>query len=167
MGHARKTLDVEDRQRGVGDGLAEDRAGGRTEGGLNRVIGGVGIDIGHLDAQLFERDAEEVSGAAVDRPGGDEVVAAAAEVEDRDQRRGLARSGHQRADAAFQRGDLVLDRLGGGVAEPGVEVAGHLQVEEVADKLAAVVFEGRALKDGQHARLAVFRLPAGLDAQGV
>jgi len=95
------------------------------------------------------------------------VVAAAAEVEDRDQRRGLAGGGHQRADATLQRGDLALGRLGGGVAEPGVEVAGHLQIEEVADKLAAVVLEGRALKDGQHARLAVFRLPAGLNAKGV
>jgi hypothetical protein len=167
VGHAGELLDVQDRERGVGDGFAEDRAGVGAEGGLDLVFGGVGVDEGDVDAEFLQGHVEEVRGAAVDGAGGDEVVAAVAEVQDRDERGGLAGGGHQGADAALEGGQLLFRGFGRGVAEARVEVAGRFEVEEVSDVFAAVVLERGALEDGQHARLAVFRLPAFLDAKGV
>ena len=90
MGHPGEPLNVENRERGVGNGFAEDRAGVRPEGHLNVGFGGVGVDEGDFDAEFFEGDIKEVGGAAIEGAGSDEVVAAVAEVEDADEGGGLA-----------------------------------------------------------------------------
>jgi len=61
----------------------------------------------------------------------------------------------------------VVAAIGGRVGQTGVEEAGRLQVEEFGDMLGAVVLEGRALDDGQDARLAGFGLIAPLYGDGV
>ena len=88
------------------------------------------------------------------------------DVEDGKEGGRLPGRGDQRADAAFERGDLVFDAFEGGVAQARVEMAGHFEVEQLAEDFGGIVLEGRALEDGQDARVAVFRLPAGLHAAG-
>jgi len=75
---------------------------------------------------------EEVVGAAVERGGGDDLVAGAGEGKDGKGLGGLARGGGQRGDSAFERGDALLKDVGGGVHQPGVDVAKLLQREEAA-----------------------------------
>ena len=77
---------------------------------------------------------------------------------------GLAGRGQHGADAAFQRGDLFLHGRDGGVAQAGIKVAGGVKVKEIGHHLGVLVFKGSALVDGQDPGLAVFRLPARLDA---
>ena len=164
VGDPRQLLEVGDRERGVRDGFGEERLGVRTEGGGEPGFVGVLVDEGERDAHLLHGDGEEIEGAAIDGRGADDMVARLAEVEDGEKRGRLAGGGDQRADAAFERGDLVLDAFEGGVAQARVEMAGNFQVEELAEVVGGVVLEGGALEDGQHARLAVLGLPAGLHA---
>ncbi len=123
---ARELGDVEDAAGRIRDRLAEDALGVGPEGLLDLLLAGVGVDEGELDAELLQRDREEVEGAAVDLRRGDDMVAGVAEVEDREGRRRLAGRGENRGDAALERGDLLSHHVVGGVGEAGVEVAGRL-----------------------------------------
>ena len=126
-----------------------------------------GAHEGEIDAKLFHRDGKEVECAAVDRGGADDVVARRSHVEGGVKVCRLAGGGEHPGHAALQRRDARRNRVVGGVLQAGVKVAVFLQVEEPAHLLARFIFIGRALHDRQHARLAVFRRIAGLDAVGV
>ena len=82
MGDRRDALDVEDLDLGVGDGLAEEQLCVR----LNRRAPGVEVvgvlDEGHRDPKLREGVLQQVERAAVERRGGDDVVAGLGDVED-------------------------------------------------------------------------------------
>lgn len=80
---------------------------------------------------------------------------------------GLARRGEDAARAALQLVDFGRHGVVGRVLESGVEIALGLEVEEVGHGLAAVIFEGGALDDGQHSALAVLGFPSALDADGL
>ena len=122
--------DVEDVVLRVGDGLREERLGvgphGRAPG--LQVVGI--LDEADLDADLGQRVVEQVVGAAVQPRAGHDVVAGAGQVEDREGLGGLTGGQEQRRDAAFQRGDALLDDGGGRVADAGVDVALDLQPEQ-------------------------------------
>ena len=45
--------------------------------------------------------------------------------------RGMTASGRQSADAALEIGDALLEHVGGGVHDPGVDVAEFLQGKQV------------------------------------
>ena len=126
VGDLRELGDVENAAGGVRHRLAEDALGVGAEGLLDLLLARVGVDEGELDAELLQRDREEVEGAAVDLRRGDDVVAGVAEVEDRESRRGLAGRGENRGDAALERGDLLSHHVVGRVRKAGVEVAGRL-----------------------------------------
>ena len=110
---------------------------------------------------------EEVIGAAVDRGGSHHMVAAAGDVENREEIGRLAGGGQHGRRAALQLGDLGRHAVVGGVLQAGVEIAAGLQIEELAHVLGGVVFEGRALHDGDLPGLSVFRRVAALDTNGV
>ena len=95
------------------------------------------------------------------------MVAAAGNIAHRQHRGGLTGGGHQSAYAALQGRDLLLHRVGGGVGQAGIKITADLQIEQIAQGLGAVVFEGGALINGKNPGLAVTRLPPLLYAFGV
>ena len=167
VGDARQSLDVADDQRRVGHRFAKHQPRAPVDEGGNFFIGGFGGEKARFDAEALEREGKEVDGAAVDGRGTDDVVPRRGDVEHRQQVRRLPGGGEHRAHAALERGDLVFHHLHGGVGDARIHVAGHGQIEQLAQMLGGIVFIGRALIDGQYARLAVFRLVARLHALGL
>ena len=69
--------------------------------------------------------------AAIERGlGRDDVPACPISVDDGEMQRRLAAGGADRADAALERGDPLLQHRDGRVGDPAVDVAGALQVEQ-------------------------------------
>ncbi len=130
-------LEVGHVQARVADRLEVDGLGPAVDGLLE--LGGLGaVDEPELDAVLGQRVLEEVVGAAVERGAGDDVVAGAGQVEDRQRFGRLARADAQRSDAALESGDALLEDVGGGVHDPGVDVAELLQAEEAGGVVGVV-----------------------------
>ena len=165
VGDACKLLDVQNLAARVRDGLAEQRLGVGTEGCRDFLLAGLLRYKGALDAQLLQRDAEEVVRATVDFVGSDEVVAGLTDVEDGIEVGCLTRRGQHSAHTAFEGGNLRGHRVVGGILQASVEVALLLQVEEVGHFFRVVILERGALDDGEHARFAVLGLPACLYAE--
>jgi hypothetical protein len=92
--------------------------------------------------RLGQGVVEEVVGAAVERGGGDDLVAGVGEGGDGERLRGLAGGGGKGGRSAFERGDALLEDVGGGVHDAGVDVAELLQAEEAAG-VVGVVEDGR------------------------
>ncbi len=85
----------------------------------------------HLDALVLERVGEQVPSAAVKVGRRNDVVASVGDVLQRERRRGLAARHRQRGDAAFERGDALLEHVVGRVHDAGVDVAEFPQPEQV------------------------------------
>ena len=157
-------LDVEDRERGVGDGLAEDALRVGTEGGVELLGRAEGRDERGLDAHLAQRVGEEVERAAVDGRRRHHVTARLADVEHREEVRRLAGAREHARGAALERGDLRRYGIVRRVLQTRVEVARGLEVEELAHVIGGLVPEGRRLDDGHLARLTVSRPVSRLHA---
>ena len=119
-----------------------------------RVVGGAGeslgvgrVDEADLDALVLHRVGEQVPGAAVQVGRGDDVVAGPGQVLHRERRGRLAGRHRERRDAAFQRGEALLQRILRRVHDAGVDVAEFLQREQVGRVLGAVELVGRGLID--------------------
>ena len=166
VGHPGEAFDVEHVSARVREGLAEEALRVRPEGGLDALVLPFRVHEGAFDAQLLHRHAEEVERAAVDGVAGDEVVARLADVEHGVEVGRLPRGGQDGPHAPFQPCDFVGHGVAGGVLQAGIEIARVFQVEEPGHLVAVVVFEGGALVDGEHARLAVLRGPSALHADG-
>ena len=166
MGDAGQPFDVQHVHGRIGQGLAEDglrfRADGRGDLRVRRVL----IHKGHLDAHTLERHGKEVEGAAIDAGRADDMIAAAGQIEHGQQVGGLPGRGAQRAHAALERGDLLLHRVHGGIAEAGIEKALGLKVEKLAYFRCGSIGKGRALDNGQNARFAIARRVPGIKAEG-
>lgn len=65
----------------IGDGLAEDALRVRAETAFQLLFADVRIDEGAFDAHLLHRYAKQIVCPAVDRTGGDEVIAGLTDVE--------------------------------------------------------------------------------------
>ena len=128
-------LDVEDVALRVADGLAEERLGVVLHQRLPGLRVVRVLDEGDRDAELGQRVVQQVVGAAVQRGGGDDVVAGLGEVQDRQRRRGLPAGHRERRDAALERGDALLERVLRRVHDPRVDVAELGQREEVGGVL--------------------------------
>ena len=164
---------------GVGQGLEVDDIAGRVadrfaEYGLGALIDqrfqGGDVIVGgeaHLDAGARQGVGEQVVGAAVELGHRDDVVADFGE--------GLHRvgdgrhaAGHgQGADPAFQRRDALLQHVVGRVHDPRIDVARHLEVEQVGAVLGVVEGERGGLVNRHGHRLGG-RVGAvtGVDGQG-
>ena len=119
-GHA---LEVEHVALRVADGLAVERPGVRPDRGAPRVeVVGV-VDEGDLDAELRQRVVEQVVGAAVERRDDTMWPPFSARLAQGDRLRGLPAGRGQRADAALERGDALLEHGLGGVHDARVDVA--------------------------------------------
>ena len=94
------------------------------------------------------------------------MIAAASDVEDREEVRGLTRRGEHGSAATFKLADLRGHKIIRGVLQTCVEVTGFLQVEELAHELARIVFPRGALIDRDLPRLRVAGMIAALNASG-
>ena len=166
VGDAGKLLNVQHFERGVGDGFAKQSLGIGTEGFADFLFRIVGVDEGHVDAQLLHGHAKEVERAAVDGRRAYEMVARLADVEHGIEVGGLSAGSQHGAYATFQCGNLGGHGVVRGILEAGVEVTAVFQVEEAGHLLARVIFESGALIDREHARLALLGRPSGLYADG-
>ena len=67
VGGGSEALDVEDRKRGVRDGLADDAFGSGPKGRIQLILTAEGRNEATLDAHLVQTVCEQVERAAVDR----------------------------------------------------------------------------------------------------
>ena len=88
-----------------------------------------------------------------------------ADIEEGEEVGGLSRCREHGGHTALKCGDLGGNVIVRGVLQSRIEIAACFEVEELAHFHTGVVFIGRALHDGHHARLTVFRRIACLDAK--
>ena len=143
-------------QRGIREHFRKDRFRARTDRrfqfGFRRFRG----DEREVEPRFLQRIGKKRHRAAVKAGHGENVIAAAGDVQ-KSQRVGvLSGTGGDSHDAAFQSGDFLFKTVHGRVGEAGVEKAGAFQVEEIGDALSVVVLVGCALHDRLNARSAVF-----------
>ena len=79
------------------------------------------------------------------------MITRAGQVQDGERFRGLPGGEEQRRHAAFERGDALLDDIGGRIADPGVDVARNLEPEQRGRVCGVVEGVGRGLVDRQSA----------------
>lgn len=140
-------LDVEHLRLGVGDRLREEQLGVGPHCRLPGLeVVGV-LDEADLEAELRQRVLEQVEGAAIQRGAGDHVVAGLGDVEDREGLGGLAGGDQERADAALEGGDALLDRVLRGVHDPRVDVAELFEGKEIRGVVGVLEDVGRGLVD--------------------
>ena len=130
VGDRGEALEVGDGARRIGDHLGVDRPGRRAQrGGVGRGV--ARGDEGRLDAEASERHFEQCASAAVEMCGRHDVIAAAAECGHRDELGRLAAGGRDRADAAFQARDALLEGGHGRVRDPAVDRPELLEREQI------------------------------------
>ncbi|KFB73798.1 MAG: hypothetical protein AW09_000946 [Candidatus Accumulibacter phosphatis] len=92
----------------------------------------------HLDTVLWQGVCEKVVGTAIQGCRRDDIVTRFGDGHDRVGDRRLARGQRQSADAAFHRGNALFEDILGRIHDARVDVAGHLEVEQVGAMLGAV-----------------------------
>jgi hypothetical protein len=113
-------------------------------GEIRRIIA---VDERGLHTEAAQGDVELGDGPAVELGRGHNVVPGSSQRGEGDEFRGHAGRGSDGADAAFERGDPLLEGGHGGVANPRVDVAVLLQREEVGGVVGVLEDEGRGLVD--------------------
>jgi hypothetical protein len=88
------------------------------------------VDERRRDAEARQRVVEQVVRAAVERARRDDVRARAHQRDDREVQRRLAARRRDRADAALERRDALLEHRVGRVGDARVDVARALHVEQ-------------------------------------
>ena len=104
--------DIEHFEAGIADGLADDKTGV----GLDRRPEGVEfarLDEGGGDTEARQCVRQKIDGAAIERRGGDDMVAGAKQGGDRQMQRRHAARGADRADATLQRGQPLFQHRRG------------------------------------------------------
>ena len=157
VGGGSEAFDVEDRKRGVRDGLADDAFGSGPKGRIQLILTAEGRNEATLDAHLVQTVCEQVERAAVDRGACHQMVTALTEVEHGKEVGGLSRTCEHGRRASLESRDLCRDVIVGGVLQARVEVARFLKVEKPPHGVRTVVFEGRGLHNGQLPRLKIGR----------
>jgi hypothetical protein len=144
--HFGQQLEVGDVAERVADRFAEDRLGFAVDHPFEACrLGCVGK--AHVDAVLGQGVGEEVVGAAIERRSRDDVVSRFGDGHDRVGHRRLPRRQGEAGDAAFHCGDALFQDILGRIHDAGVDVAGHLEVEQVGAVLRTVEGIGRCLVD--------------------
>ena len=91
-----------------------------------------------LYAVLRQSVCEEVVSATVQRARGDEVIARLRDGENRIAGRCLARGKRERSNSTLECGEALLEHILSRIHDAGVDIAGHLEVEQVRTVLRAV-----------------------------
>ena len=136
-------------------------------GGPAEVLGVGGVDEAHLDPLVLQGVGEKVPGAAIEGGGGHHVVAGPGQVLQGEGRGRLAGGHREGADAAFQRRDALLQDVGRGVHDPGVDVAQLLQGEQRGGVAGvAELVGGRLVDRHRHRAGGGIRPPASVQDEG-
>jgi hypothetical protein len=141
----------EDVEARVAEAFAVEGLGVRLHG-LAEVLGIVAVDERDLDAQLGQGVVEEVVGASVELGDRDDVVARAGDVEYGRGDGRLAGGVGERARAAFEGREALLEDIRRRVHDAGVDVAELLQAEEVRRVLRIAELVAGGLVDRYRAR---------------
>jgi hypothetical protein len=121
VGQRRDGRDVEHVEAGIAERLAEQQPRLRPDRGAP-AVDVAGLHEGRRDAEARQRVVQQVVRAAVQRARADDVRAGAGQRADREVQRGLAARRRDRADAAFERRDALLEDRVGRVRDPAVDV---------------------------------------------
>ena len=130
VGDACKLLDVEHSATRVADCLAEHYLCVRAKCLLYLLLRCVRINVSALDAELLQRNAEEIVCSAVNLVGSYDMVASLADVEYSVEIGSLTRTGEHSANTALELRNLLCNSVVGRVLQACVEIALLLQVEE-------------------------------------
>ena len=152
MGDGGELLDVDDVELGIAQRLGVEGAGFGVDGGA-QAGEVVRIHKAHLDSLLGQGVMEEVVGASVERCGGDDLVARAGQGLDGERLGGLAGCDGEPGHATLQRSDPLLQHVGGGIHQAGVDVAELLEAEEARGVVRIVEDVRGGLVDGHGARV--------------
>ena len=126
------------------------------------------IDERRLDAEARQRVVEQVVRAAVERARRDDVRARAEQRDDRQMQRRLPARRRDRADAAFERGDALLEHRARRVGDARIDVARALHVEQRRGVIAvAGTRTTRTGRSASRARRSRDRARAGVQRQRV
>ena len=152
----RELVEVQHDERRVGDGFAEHGLGIRPERGVQLLGAAIRVYKRDLHAHALHGDGKQIEAAAVNAGGADQMVARAHDIEYGKEDRRLPGRGEHRRRAALQRGNARRNGVICRVLQTRVKIAARLKVKELSHLLAALIFERRALDDGDLPRLAVF-----------
>ena len=136
----------------IAERLDEHRLGPRVDQRLEG-LGPAVVGKARLDAVLRQGVGEQIVGAAVQRAGGDDVVAGLGDRQDRVGDRRLPGGERERRDAALERRQALLQHVLRRIHDARVDVARHLQVEQVGAVLRIVERVGDGLIDRHRDRL--------------
>ena len=165
VGDACKLLDVENLASRVRDGFTEEQFGVGLESLFYFLFRSILIHKGAADAQLLQRNAEEVVGAAIDFIGSNDVVAGLTNIEHGIEVGSLSARREHGPHPTFERSNLSGHGIVGGILQTRIEIALLFQIEKVGHLFCIIILERGALHNGQHARLSVLGLPPCLHAQ--
>ena len=122
MRDLRQRFDVADIAGGIADGLGEHRPGVLVDQPLDR-IGLVAVGEAPLDALARQDVAEQRVRRAVELRHGNDVAAVIGDIDESEMQRGLAGGDRERADAAFELADALLEHRGGRIGDAAVAKA--------------------------------------------
>ena len=108
MRDLRDRRNIQHLEAGIADGLADHQPRIRLDRGAE-FVERARLDEGGGDAEARQRVRQQVDGAAIERGGGDDMVAGIEQRCDRQMQRGHAARGADRADAGFQRREPLLE----------------------------------------------------------
>ncbi len=131
-------------QPGIADGLADHQPRIRLDGGA-KFVERARLDEGGGDAEARQRVRQQVDGAAIERGGGDDVVAGIEQRCDRQMQRRHAARGADRADAGFQRCQPLFEHRGRRVGNAGVDMSGAFEIEQRRGVVGILKHVGRGL----------------------
>ena len=150
MRDLRDRRNIQHLEPGIADGLADHEPRVRLDRGAE-FVERARLDEGRGDAEARQRVRQQVDGAAIERGGGDDVVAGVEQRRDRQMQRGHAACRADRADAVFQRGEPLLEHRRRRIGDAGVDVAGAFQVEQRGGVVGILEHVGRGLVDRNRA----------------
>ena len=155
---------VKDFERGVGYGLAENKARVIVYKAVNLFFAHFGGAEADFDTHFFQRYGEQVDRAAVNRGRCNNVLSRAGDVQYRKKVGGLSRRSQNRTDTAFKRRYFLFHGVKRRVGKTGIEKALFFQIEKVADIRGGIIFVSCALNNGKNTRFAALRLVTALHA---
>ncbi len=152
---------------GIADGLADHEPRVGPDRGAE-LVQRARLDKGGGNAEARQGVREKVDGAAIERGGGDDVVAGVEQGRDRQMQRRHAARGADGADAAFQRGKPLFEHRRGRVRNPRIDVAGAFEIEQRRGVIGILKDVGCGLIDRDRARARDgIGVLAGVQAQGL
>ncbi|MEY9604659.1 hypothetical protein AB7M74_000202 [Bradyrhizobium japonicum] len=167
MRDSRDLRDIEHLEPGIADGLADHQFRVRLDRRAERVEV-ARLDEGRGDAEARQRVRQQIDGAAIERARRHDVIAGIEQRCDGQMQRGHAARGADRADAAFERREPLLQHTGGRIGDARIDVAGALQIEQRGGVVGILEHVGRGLVDRHRAGAGRgIRMLARMQAQGL